>query len=338
MLLRDVAMCSKKAGSVCRCRGEGDEKPMKNQDTTSSNDAVGMHHYWVVGFFDILGQKQAMREIDFVPDQKDPEQMDRFVAGVKRSYGAVKFIHETFEEWTNLSERTEPQFLKLSEDQLKIWRKTTGTKIKFQRFSDGLMIYLSLHDYEEHSPAASIFSLLGGSASVLLGSLAAETPIRGGIDVGVGMEMTPNELYGPVLTKAYELESKTAQYPRVVVGDQFIHYLQTIEQSDEKGPKAEFEKQMARVCLDMIMIDVDGRPTVDFLGGGFRRHIARNLDSECLVMAHNFIIQQLEKHKAKRDIKLALRYSLLLDYFEAKLPLWNSCEQEHDERGNSPGT
>lgn len=291
---------------------------MNHENSKACDDTARMHQYWAVGFFDVLGQQKAMRDIDFIPDETDPAQMEEFVAGVKRVYGAVQFIQESIEKWTRLPDKTEPQYLKLTAEQMNEWRKTIGTKLKCQRFSDGLMVFLSLRDWQDHSPVASIFALMAGSASIMLGSLAAHIPIRAGLDVGTGMEMAPGELYGPVVACAYNLENKVAQYPRVVLGGHIINYLQVTKESKETGPKMEFDKVMASVCLDMLTVDVDGWPIVDYLGDGFRRHMGNGLNPELISRAHEYVVQQLGVARQNRDTKIAFRYSQLLNYFEAK--------------------
>src|SRR5438045_4043107 len=62
--------------------------------------------------------------------------------------------------------------------------------------------------------------------SLMLTSLAWGHPIRVGLDVGTGVEVERGQLYGPAVVKAYELESRAAEYPRVIVGDTLADYLQ----------------------------------------------------------------------------------------------------------------
>ena len=148
-----------------------------------------------------------------------------------------------------------------------------------------------------------------------------KTPIRGGIDIGTGMEINPNDLYGPVITKIYELESKTAQYPRIIVGDELINYLRSLERSEEKGEKSEFERKVARICLNLIMDDIDGFPAIDFLGDGIYQFFCPD-SYQLFPMAHQFVVEQSEESKKKRNTTLSFRYSQLLNYFEAKKDRW----------------
>ena len=50
-------------------------------------------------------------------------------------------------------------------------------------------------------------------------------PARGGLDVGLGVEIAPGEVYGAALERAYQLESEVAQHPRLVIGKELVAYL-----------------------------------------------------------------------------------------------------------------
>ena len=285
------------------------------------DNIIGAHQYWAAAFIDILGQREAMREIYFVPNKENSQQMEKFNAEIKKVYGAVKLIHDLFQNYFKSTKSVRTPSIQPNEEQMKIWHTLHDPPLKHQRFSDGLMFYLSLADFIERSPVVGIYHFIVACASVLLSSLEGKTPIRGGIDVGTGMEINPNELYGPVMTKTYELESKIAQYPRVVVGDELINYLKSLERSEEKGEKPEFERVMARMCLNLIMVDIDGFPAIDFLGDGIHQ-LARPDDYQLFSMAYQFVVEQLEESKKKRNTTLSFRYSQLLNYFEAKKDRW----------------
>ena len=62
--------------------------------------------------------------------------------------------------------------------------------------------------------------------------VAVGVPIRGGVEVGLGVEMFEHEYYGRVLVDAYLIESTAADYPRVLVGPRLLNYLAALE----RGP------------------------------------------------------------------------------------------------------
>lgn len=66
--------------------------------------------------------------------------------------------------------------------------------------------------------------------------MASKKAFRAGVEVGLGTELDNGEIYGPVLYKAYELESKVAEYPRIVVGKELINYLTTLVNAHEQLP------------------------------------------------------------------------------------------------------
>jgi hypothetical protein len=187
-----------------------------------------------------------------------------------------------------------------------------------------MVIYLSLRTDRWKLPIRGIFGVLGAAASCFLLCLAAGHPIRGGIELGVAMEMTKGEIYGGALARAYALESKVACYPRIVVGEELIRYLQFTVLQESKDVYATTGKQIAQCCLDLIAVDDDGHPFLDYLGEGFKRHIAAGLDLEVIRRAYQYVIDCSKKFQRERNTTLAFRYTLLRNYFEARLPLWIS--------------
>src|SRR5947209_11171441 len=100
---------------------------------------------------------------------------------------------------------------------------------------------------------------------------------RGGIDVGVGAEIEPGEIYGSALSRAVELESQVAQYPRIVIGDELMTYLIETTHLPGSDNTTRYIKGMAGKCLDLITADVDGRPILHYLGEGHRRQMGEEL-------------------------------------------------------------
>ena len=90
-----------------------------------------------------------------------------------------------------------------------------------------------------------VYAALTSAASTFLTMLAGRQAIRGGIDVGVAVELRDKELYGPALARAYELESKTANYPRVVLGEELIRYIQFQQVRPDENVFPTMNKRMA---------------------------------------------------------------------------------------------
>ncbi len=137
------------------------------------------------------------------------------------------------------------------------------------------------------------------------------------------MDIEEGEIYGPALARAYNLESRIAQYPRIVIGEELIRYLQMIamiaehqEPTGEEKAHAEF----AAKSMGLLAVDDDGRTFLDWLGSDIRN--AFQQDTGLVLRAYDFIIQESIKHKGDRNSKLGFRYTLLRNYIESRLPAW----------------
>lgn len=132
--------------------------------------------------------------------------------------------------------------------------------------------------------------------------------------------MNDNEIYGPVVSKAYDLESKIAAYPRIVIGEEFVKYLDThtLPGNGESEPHEKLRMKLASMCMSLIAIDDDGHPFIDYLGDGFKEHLLSECDGY-IRKAYQYVIEQSEKWKKEKNSKLAFRYSLLRNYFDARL-------------------
>lgn len=110
---------------------------------------------------------------------------------------------------------------------------TTGFKTKFKEipdddyanFSDLSIISIPLRRTSNAPPRGRLFSQLihlVHAQAILLAD--EEILIRGGITVGK-LVKSWGQLFGPAIVRAYELESKIAKYPRIVVGKEVFEEL-----------------------------------------------------------------------------------------------------------------
>jgi hypothetical protein len=112
--------------------------------------------------------------------------------------------------------------------------------------SDSFIISVPLEEQRQHSYTAArgVFAALHGIAGIALIALAEGSPLRGGIDVGLAINLRSDESYGPVLRSAYRLESR-ADYPRVLIGLSLIEYLESFI---DRNPKGKFEEAAILIC------------------------------------------------------------------------------------------
>ncbi|MFY9111033.1 MAG: hypothetical protein WAP34_03760 [Desulfomonilia bacterium] len=198
----------------------------------------------------------------------------------------------------------------------------TNHPIKFQNFSDSVVIYLPLRTDKYKLPIRGIYGILCATATTFLCSLAAKHPIRGGIDVGVAMEISKKEIYGAALARAYSLESNQAQYPRIVLGPELIDYLHYTASQNPENVQSAISKRISERCLDLITIDDDGLPILDYLGETLKISIANKFDRDVVLKAYHNVLKYSSTYQKEQNSKLAFRYSNLRNYFDARLEVW----------------
>ena len=267
-------------------------------------------------FIDLLGQKDLYKDEGLFQELKTPEEKKIFSEKYHKSVGA---IHTFQKEAENFLEKMfkEPEWLMLMpKDKQQLCRELRLGKPKQQRWSDGLLYFVSLNSSKTKCPMNEIFTMIiFSSLSCFLG-LAKGFPIRGAIDIAWGTELHENELYGAVVAKAYELESKVAQYPRIVISPQTMNFIENHSRSSSEDVLSRYSKKLSIMCLEIIEKDIDGHYIVNYLGKGFQRYVSKGQHSLLYKPAFEFVSKQLEKHKQNQNTKLAFRYSILRNYFE----------------------
>lgn len=283
------------------------KRPKKNID-------IG---YYIVGYFDILGQQERLRSLRSLPDKSDAEQMKSFIKDLKGTYGVVTGMRCMFEDFFKSFSKRDSDISILK--QRKIYKKLTSNPIQIKSFSDAIIVFVSLRTDKVKLPTRGVWGIIAAAASTALLSLAAGHPIRGGIDIGLGMEIEKGEIYGPSLSRAYMLESKIAQYPRIVVGKECINYLQMIANLKPRDIYSQVGAVSAKECLNLLTIDDDGCSIVDYLGDYYWQSIGNAIEKEIAEKAYQNIIQFSERFRNDNDTKKAFRYTLLRSYFEHRL-------------------
>lgn len=273
------------------------------------NDELILCDY-AVAFIDLLGQRDEML-IRHLPEDKE-----KALDLVKRSVGRVVGTQKHFETYLN-SIVSGPTIYQSFPTRLRdALPDMAPPEVKWQRFSDGFVVFVPLGDGMVRSPVNSIYGLLTASGMHCLVGLAGAAPIRAGIDVAWGVEYREGELYGAALCHSYKLESEVAQWPRVVVGDGLISYLKHYATTTGQGMSSQYRKGMADLCLSYIREDRDGVAILDYLGATFREMAGEAIGPDVLRKALGYVKQQLAKWQAEGNEKLERRYRELLSYFE----------------------
>ena len=285
-------------------------------------DKWNIYNY-CVSFIDLLGQKDALQGQGLMPIFNSDEDRQEFFDTFKGSVGSILKLQEDAEEMLEVTHRERPDspfHENLSHEQQQIWDQMKRTRVTSQRWSDGLVSFTSLGDKEIKCPLNGVFDILALSGSLCFMGLASGRPIRGGIDIAWGVELRPGELYGAAVAQAYELENIHAQYPRIVVGQRVLHFLYAHIKNQDQDVFSANNRELAKLCLDMLVKDVDGLCFLHYLGEGFRLAVSHQYHNQLYNEAHKYIIDQLKIHRNSNNTKLAFRYSYLLLYFDNHPP------------------
>lgn len=292
------------------------------QTQNQSTQKKGYFGWHVVAFLDVLGQKDALRKITALPNPEKQEEVDAFWLKVNEFYNPLQALRKWFEGSIKsfMEGGIDPSGLKPNDQDL--LKKIRSTPIFYRQFSDFVVVHIPLRDDIGKIPCRAIFGVIAATAITFLSCLSYKWAIRGGIELCLAMDIEENEIYGPVLERAYTLESKVAQYPRIVIGEELIHYLQGIAGviSNPTFPIDDRVNAGAAVkSIELLTKDYDGQMIVDYLGVTIRNVLP---DIEVVKNAYNFIIEECKRYKELKNSKIGFRYNLLRNYFESRLLDW----------------
>jgi hypothetical protein len=141
--------------------------------------------------------------------------------------------------------------------------KSTFPKLpreNFVNFSDLCVLWFSLEDDKKLPPVgwltSQILKIVQAQSLLLFDE---QLLIRGGITIGP-LARSYGQIFGPGLVRAYELESKQATYPRILVDECVIEELYRNPRLCVHDPKTD-----AGYLKAMLQKDTDGKLFVDYL-------------------------------------------------------------------------
>lgn len=273
---------------------------------------------YCASFIDLLGQRDALKDQNILPDVREATINEEFMMVVKNSVGGIIKLQELASNFRQGYSKPFPTRDLLTEEEKIVYDKMKAQKPKQQRWSDGLVYFSPLGGENNHCPMNAIFEIFGLSGVMCFIGLANYRPIRGAIEISWGIELHNNELYGAVIKNSYELESQIAQCPRIIVGPHAIEYLKSHfdEPIDENDKLAGYNRELAGICLNMIALDQDGYHILDYLGRTFTDVVTRQQKTKFYEHAYSFICKEYERHFKDRNTKLAIRYAWIKGYYE----------------------
>lgn len=296
---------------------------MTDKDNTAAdgNETIWVGYHGVV-LLDVLNQREAIRRLEDLPT--DQARMPQYIRSLKNSAGKViavrKWLLKIFDSFANAP--TTVPLDSLSPDQRAMFDRMKAGKIQTQTFSDTVIAYGLLANAEGDSRVRLVYALLAATCSVMMASFAVGVPIRGAIEVGVALSLGDGDLYGPAVLETYRLESEVAQYPRVVLGTNAVAYLRAAANASESDPLTSINRELAKTCLGFIVADQDGAPMLDYLSGNVGTLLGIPEHREIVAKGLGFVNAEYKRFVDAGDHKLALRYSLLRQYYQARSAIW----------------
>ena len=94
--------------------------------------------YYVAAFIDLLGQSEALKEFQRLPNKDNPEEMQKFLSIAKKTFGIMHGFHDSFDRFFSGYSNREERF-NFTEEQKRLYDQMGSNEIKQQRFSDGLL-------------------------------------------------------------------------------------------------------------------------------------------------------------------------------------------------------
>ena len=282
--------------------------------------------FYVLGVFDILGQKRRLLQPMEFPPATDDERR-RIRRDLEETVVAVDRLRHLFQRQLDSRRKAfDEDAGHVPEAERARFRAALATRIVSWWFSDTYCVAIPLEAGTGPTGAMATMADLRRSlevaAATWLFSLSENAPIRGGIELGTAATMRENDVYGNALVEAHRLESEVAGWPRIVVGDLLVAALQDARQ--EQHPNYLGAATFATHCWSMLRQDSDGKTVLDVLGGSWTNVERRRVLSDVFARAHENVRRQLHEHREAGSRKLVSRYDALLAYFADHAHLWQS--------------
>jgi len=274
--------------------------------------------YYFVAFIDIVGQRDKLKQLEKLPRNDVEKQRVAHILNETSEY--VKELRRQFDALFKAVAKPTGLLNHLSSDQ-RAWAEQRKQTILWRRgFSDSYFMTVPCW-YESSGGAHSlaIYSSLFSICGLFIWALAKKKPFRGAVEVGLGTEISKEEVYGPVNVLVFELE-KHAGYPRIIVGNGLLNHLHDLEQTCPDNLEGRHTKHCIQDCRKLITTDHTDTLILDPMGEGVKS-VPGAVAPEMIEHAYKFVVSQ-EEFFSKSDKKLHGYYSHLRKYCESRLAVW----------------
>lgn len=266
------------------------------------NEKIG---FYVCSLIDILGQTEKLSQLNGVYFESD-ENKDKVVSIFRKTYGTVK----KFRKYTDES----ITFVNQIKENYQLKNHFSSNPIEMKSFSDLITSYVLLGNDKHKLQFEGIYFLLLSNGEVFLKMLANKVALRGGIDIGMGIQNSENEIYGTALLNPYILESKVSKSIRLVIGQELYNYINLTTQSEVKSSLSnDYNMKYALLCKKLIKQDSDGEYILDYLSDEF---FVMESFQDYSKQAKEFLDTKYNELKIKKQFEVAKKYQQAIKYFE----------------------
>jgi hypothetical protein len=200
-------------------------------------------------------------------------------------------------------------------DQHLVARYRQRVDIRVTGFSDSVFVE-SAFGHLPDSPLTALNSVIDASVAALFVNLGAESPLRGGIEIGFGL-WSKGHLYTAATVRAVELGEECAKYPRILVGNNLIGTIESLATSEGEAG------QLARIIQGVFYEDPeDHRIGLDFMGLASQGSYARGFTADDVRKVWLFARKGQRECTARGMSKESGYYDRLVRYMDPRLPLW----------------
>ncbi len=283
---------------------------------------------YITAFVDLLGLSNTLVELDQIYDNADEAHVRSIV---KRSFAPVRNVRKAFEDFyrafEGVSGRTVPEGMEsLGPEFQRIWKEGHKHEAVLHWFSDCVSVSVPISD-SNVTTMHDVVALFGSLSSTMLQMLLRRQPVRGGVAIGYGAEITKGEIVGSSLAHAYSLESKVAKWPRIVVGAGLVKMLEKEAAATGNTPEEKTIIGLASHALSLVFRDLDGEVSITPFSEAALMTFALDDRIQAAYIALSFAHSALTRYSREGNATLAERYEMLFrslcgldpaQYFEGK--------------------
>jgi hypothetical protein len=221
---------------------------------------------YVVGFFDILGQANALKP--FIDVRDDANYLSQLQRELTRTINQLTLFRRDITRYFEAAiavKLTENVPAGVTAEEMAMAADFESPQIRIQGFSDTIVVYVPLASPSGRLSLYGMWPLLFSVVNTMLTSFARGFAVRGAIDASWGTEPFAGEFYGPALLSAYGLETTTANWSRVVLGPGLRRLLNLMSRHSPQSPPEGANVALAQITSKWAFTDIDDTVAIDYL-------------------------------------------------------------------------